>query len=96
MNNQLPCDAQDMLEAAIVQRRRIDITWQKSVSETAMRKHVLAIDIATESAKEWLTLLVADESGGIERLRLNTARLLSFQANDEQQPIIRFQRKRAC
>lgn len=90
MNTKLPCGAQDLLEAAIVQQRRLDVVYLKNTGQAQDYVHVLPVDIASEQGVEWLTVMAADKSGRIQRLRFDTSQLLSFQADDELQPVIAY------
>lgn len=90
MTAQLPCGAHDLLESAIVQRRRLDVVYIKNNGHTQHYAHVLPVDIASDKGVEWLTVMAADKSGQIRRLRFNTAQLISFQADDQLQPIIAY------
>ena len=93
MNPKLPCGAQDLLEAAIVQRRRLNVVYVKNNGQTQRYAHVLPVDIGSEKGVEWLTVMAADKSGQIRRLRFNTAQLMSFQADDQLQPNISYNHK---
>ncbi len=95
MNIELPCGAQDLLEAAIIQQRRLDVVYLKSNGQSQEYVHVLPVDIASKQGKEWLTVMAADRTGRIRRLRFNTSRLLSFQADDQLQPVIAYYRNTA-
>ena len=96
MNTPLNCDAQDMLEAAIVQRRRLNITHQEIAGELATYKKVLPIDITTSNGKEKLTILTTDNQGGILKLALLTNGILSFEAKDFKDPRIHYNKRTAA
>ncbi len=91
MKNSLSCAAQDMLEAAIVQRRRLNLKCMGADAQTISYQRVLAINIGTTDGTEYLTILTTDNEGGIIKLPINTAELLSFEANDFNDPRIQFQ-----
>lgn len=77
-------------EAAIVQKRRLDVVYLKNNGQAQNYAHVLPVDIGSEKGIEWLTVMAADKSGRIRRLRFNTSQLLSFQADDQLQPAIAY------
>lgn len=93
MNIPLSCGAQDMLEAAIVQRRRLDLKCIGAAADTISYQRVLAIDIGSKEGVEYLTILTTDNQGGVIKIPINTADLISFEANDFNDPRIQFQKK---
>ncbi len=93
MNTPLNCDAQDMLEAAIVQRRRLDVTQQCADGEVMTYTRVLPVDITSIDGIEQLTILTTDNDGGILKLNINTADILVFEAKDFHDPKIKYQNK---
>lgn len=92
MNTPLPCGAQDKLEAAIVQKRRLDMVCLNQAGEKISYRRVLPIDINSQKGVEWLHFIYADVDNNIRRVQVNTAQIVSFQAVDEQQPNLRYQR----
>ena len=92
MNPPLPCGAQDMLEAAIVQKRRLDIVCLNQVGDKISYQRILPLDINSREDAEWLSFMYADNKGSIRRVDINTAQILSFQAIDERQPTIQYRR----
>jgi hypothetical protein len=92
MAAQLPCGAQDLLEAAIVQKRRLDIVCLIQGGERIRYQHILPLDVFSREGIEWLSFMYADSSGDIRRVEINTAQIKSFQAIDNRQPDIHFQR----
>jgi|GEM_PF-1149118 len=95
MNTPLNCDAQDMLEAAIVQRRRLDIIHQEIDGEIMTYTKVLPIDVNSYQGIEKLTILTSDNQGGILKRVLNTADIHSFEAKDFKDPRILYHKKNA-
>ena len=92
MTARLPCGAQDMLEAAIVQKRRLDIVCLNQAGDKISYQRVLPIDINSREGAEWLHFVYADAGGAIRRVQINTAYIMSFQAVDELQPNLRYYR----
>ncbi len=92
MNGQLPCGVQDLLEAAIVQKRRLDMVCLNQAGEEISYSRVLPIDIHSQEGIEWLHFIYADTDDNIRRVQVNTAHLVSFQAVDGRQPDLRYQR----
>jgi hypothetical protein len=92
MNQPLSCGAQDLLEAAIMQRRRINIICHRQDGEQALYDRVLPIDIGTQGGAEFLTILTTDNQGGILKLELDTAEIVSFEAKDFLDPRIHYHR----
>ncbi len=91
MTARLPCGAQDMLEAAIMQKRRLDIVCLNQAGEKISYSRVLPIDINSQEGIEWLHFIYADAGDNIRRVQINTAHIVSFQAVDDQQPDLRYQ-----
>lgn len=92
MNTSLPCGAQDMLEAAIVQKRRLDVVCLNQTGDEISYQRLLPLDIKSREGIEWLHFMYADSDGDIRRVEVNTARIKSFQAVDDLQPKIHYQR----
>lgn len=90
MNKPLSCAAQDMLEAAIVQKRRVTLIVNNESNEPIEYTKVLLLDINSTDGKEVITFLTTDNQGGVTRLSVNTAHIISFHANDSKQPSIHF------
>ncbi len=93
MNKPLSCDAQDLLEAAIVQRRRLNLFCQSSDGTVTSYTKVLPIDITSENGTEKLTFLSTDNEGGILKLHIETADINKFEARDYLDPKINFKRE---
>lgn len=89
MNKPLSCGAQDQLEAAIIQRRRLSITCRDAAGEERDHVNVLPVDIGSHDGHECLTILTSDNAGGILKIQLNTADIIAFQARDLMDPTIR-------
>lgn len=83
------CDTQDMLETAIVQKRRLKIVCQ-TADDLITYDKVLPIDINTENGVEQLTILTTDNEGGILKLSIDTSQILAFTALDTKLPAIKF------
>jgi hypothetical protein len=81
-----------MLEAAIIQKRRLDVVCLNQDGERISYQRILPLDIISREGVEWLSFMYADDKGGIRRVDINTSKLLSFQAVDDQQPNIDYQR----
>lgn len=79
-------------KAAIVHKRRLDVVCLDQDGESMVYQRVLPLDIQTREGNEWLTVMYADVAGDIRRVDINTAELQSFQAVDEQQPRLWYQR----
>ncbi len=90
MQKPLSCGAQDMLEAAIVQRRRLDISCDMPGEGHCTYHKVLPIDIRSVQQAEQLTFLTTDNDGGILRLVVNTAWITAFEAKDFKDPRIKY------
>ncbi|KAA3651412.1 MAG: hypothetical protein DWP95_00625 [Proteobacteria bacterium] len=91
MTAQLPCGAQDLLEAAIVQKRRLNLVCLNQADQQINYQHILPLDVFSREGVEWLSFMYADDHGGIRRVDINTAKILSFQAVDNRQPILQYQ-----
>ncbi|WP_223787127.1 hypothetical protein [Marinicella meishanensis] len=92
MKPPLSCGAQDLLEAAIIQRRRLNIICHLDGGEQALYDRVLPVDINTHAGQEILTFLTTDNQGGILKLEINTADIASFEAKDYMDPRIHYRR----
>jgi transcriptional antiterminator Rof (Rho-off) len=90
MNKPLSCGAQDLLEAAIIQKRRLTIHVQDGDGQGLVYEKVLPVDVSTRDGAEWLTILTTDNTGGILKLTLNTAEITGFTAKDFLDPAIRY------
>lgn len=92
MNKALSCGAQDMLEAAIVQRRRLDISCDRPDEGHCTYHKVLPVDIRSVQQVEQLTFLTTDNDGGILKLTVDTACITAFEAKDFKDPRILYRR----
>jgi len=92
MNGQLPCGVQDLLEAAIVQKRRLDMVCLNQADDKISYCRVLPIDVNSQEGIEWLHFIYADADNNIRRVQVNTAGIVSFQAVDDRQPTIQYLR----
>ncbi|VAW44087.1 hypothetical protein MNBD_GAMMA02-1152 [hydrothermal vent metagenome] len=90
MNKPLSCGAEDMLEAVIVQKRRINLVFYNDQGEVSKFPKVLPVDIGSQQGKENLTFMTTDNLGGIIKLSVNTADILSFEADDFKDPRIQY------
>jgi hypothetical protein len=90
MNTPLSCGGQDLLEAAIVQKRRLNIRCVDAAGYKVEHHKVLPVDIGTRDGIEWLTILTTDNQGGILKIKINTADIHSFQARDFLDPAIKY------
>ena len=90
MNTPLSCGAQDMLEAVIVQKRRINLITVNNQGELNKFMKVLPIDIGSQKGNEFLTFMTTDNQGGIIKLAVNTAEIINFEADDFKDPRIQF------
>ncbi|MCB1583413.1 MAG: hypothetical protein R3E90_01375 [Marinicella sp.] len=86
----LDCNTQDLLEAAIVQKRRLSITCENTVGQHMTYDKVLPIDIRSSHGIEQLTILTTDNEGGILKLAINTSQIIAFSALDSLKPVIEF------
>jgi len=93
MNTPLNCDAQDMLEAAILQHRRLDVIYQPENGEITTFQRVLPIEINSQGGTEQLAILTTDNLGGILKLKLDTAGIHAFEAKDFKDPKIQYNKK---
>ena len=93
MNKPLSCGAQDMLEAAIVQKRRINLIINNENDELSKFPKVLPIDIGMHKGLEMMTFLTSDNMGGIIKLSVNTADVMSFETDDFKNPRIHFNKE---
>ncbi len=91
MNKPLSCGAQDMLEAAIVQRRRINLTTSTLQAGQTRYTKVLPIDIGSQTGEELLTIMTTDNQGGIIKLTIKTQEIIAFEADDFKDPRILYQ-----
>ncbi len=87
-NKLMRCDAQDMLEAVIVQKRRINLIVSNDSGEHSKFPKVLPIDIGSHQGQEVMTFMTTDNQGGIIKLSANTADIISFEADDFKDPRI--------
>ena len=90
MNQPISCGGQDLLEAAIVQHRRLNIRCIDAAGYKVEHHKVLPVDIGNSDGCEWLTILTTDNQGGILKIKINTAEIISFQAKDFLDPVIRY------
>jgi len=86
----MSCGAQDMLEAVIVQKRRINLITINDEGELSKFPKVLPVDIGSHDGKECMTFMTTDNIGGIIKLSVNTADIISFEADDFKDPRIQF------
>lgn len=90
MDNQLSCDAQDMLEAAIVQKRRLNLKSLDDAGHVTAHPKILPININTNDGQEHLEFMTTDNKGGIIKLSINTALITAFEAKDFLDPRIMY------
>lgn len=90
MNKPLSCSAQDLLEAAIVQRRRLNLHCKDETGQTVNHRKIIPIDIFTESGSEQLAFMTSDNHGGIIKLSINTELIVAFEAEDFLDPRISY------
>jgi hypothetical protein len=90
MNTPFSCGGQDLLEAAIVQQRRLNIRCIDTAGYKVEHHKVLPVDIGTSDGVEWLTILTTDNAGGILKIRIDTSEIHSFQARDFLDPPINY------
>ena len=88
----LDCNTQDLLEAAIVQQRRLTITCEDPDGSHLTYIKVLPIDIQSCNGIEQLTVLTTDNEGGILKLTIDTSQIIAFSALDSLKPVIEFTR----
>lgn len=81
-----------MLEAAIIQKRRLYISCQDLTGQKEAFQKVLPVAINTSNAKQELIILTTDNEGGILKIAIETSHIISFQAKDLQDPKISFKR----
>ena len=93
MNKPLSCGAQDLLEAAIVQRRRLELSCESTNGEKVAYKKILPVDISSNNGIEQLTILNTDNEGGILKLMINNSEIIDFEAKDFLDPKIKFKNK---
>lgn len=79
-----------MLEAVIVQKRRINLTVTDDKAETCQYNKVLPVDMGSLKGHEFLTFMTADNQGGILKLTVNTSDIISFEADDFKDPRIEY------
>lgn len=89
----LSCGAQDMLETAIVQKRRINLTVTTEDGCLSDFSKVLPVDIGSHQGQEVMEFMAVDNKGGIIKLSVNTADIVSFEADDLMSPRIQFNNK---
>lgn len=90
MNKPLSCSAQDLLEAAIVQKRRLNLHCLDESGKVINYPKILPVDVTTSAGEEQLTFMTTDNAGGIIKLSLNTAEITAFEADDFFDPRIEF------
>ncbi len=88
MKKALSCSAQDMLEAAIVQKRRLNLRCLDESGNTITHPKILPVDIFTDDGNELLIFMTTDKNGGIIRLKINTQLIMAFEADDFLDPRI--------
>lgn len=86
----ISCSTQDLLEAAIVQKRRLEITCSTDTGEPITYHKVLPIDINSQNGVEQLIVLTTDNEGGILKLSIDTSQITAFSALDSLKPLIEF------
>lgn len=79
------CQTQDMLEAAAVQRRRINLTYKRTNGQTAAHEAVVVIDVYTEDGEEYMSI---NDNGRI--CHIATSTVMAFKAPDSMTPVIAF------
>ena len=79
------CQTQDMLEAAAVQRRRINLTYKGTNGQTAAHAAVVVLDVYTEGGEEYMSI---NDNGRI--CHIATALVTAFNAPDNMSPLISF------
>mgnify|MGYP000247617150 CR=1 FL=1 len=79
------CQTQDMLEAAAVQRRRINLTYKRTNGQTAAHEAVVVLDVYTEGGEEYMSI---NDNGRI--CHIATALVTAFRAPDSLTPVIAF------
>lgn len=89
----LSCSTQDLLEAAIVQKRRLEITCDSENGQQITYHKVLPIDINSANGVEQLIILTTDNEGGILKLSIDTSHITAFSALDSLKPVIEFSAK---
>ncbi len=92
MKKPLSCGAQDMLEAAIVQQRRLNISCHSPEEGHCTYHKVLPVDINSVEQVEQLYFLTTDNNGGILKLSIDTAHITAFEAKDFKDPRIAYRR----
>lgn len=88
MKNSLSCSAQDMLEAAIIQKRRLNLQCLDESGHVVAHPKILPVDIDTRNGEEQLYFMATDNKGGIIKLSINTSYITAFEANDFLDPRI--------
>lgn len=88
MKKMLSCGAQDMLEAAIIQKRRLNLVGSDDTGAVVSYPKIIPVDITTDAGQEQLVFMTSDNQGGIIRLTINTALIQSFEADDFLDPRI--------
>ena len=94
VTNIMSCGAQDMLEAVIVQKRRINLIISNDTGEISKFAKVLPIDIGSHQGQEVMTFMTTDNQGGIIKLSVNTVDIISFEADDFKDPTIRYKKNK--
>ncbi len=88
MKHTLSCAAQDLLEAAIIQKRRLNLQYLDDSGHVVAHPKVLPVDIFTSHNEEQLLFMATDNKGGIIKLSINTAYITAFEADDFLDPRI--------
>ena len=91
MDKRLNCAATDMLEAAIIQKRRLNLQCLDETGHVVAHPKVLPIDLNTKAGQEFLHFMTTDNGGGIIKLTINTAHITTFEADDFLDPRINYQ-----
>ncbi len=79
-----------MLEAVIVQKRRINLIFYNDQGEVSKFPKVLPVDIGSQQGEECMTFMTTDNLGGIIKLSVNSADIISFEADDFKDPRIQY------
>ncbi|WP_218944245.1 hypothetical protein [Marinicella rhabdoformis] len=81
----MKCQTHDMLEAAAVQRRRINLSYKKTNGKTAAHEAVVVLDVYTEAGEEYMSI---NDNGRI--CHIATSAVTAFKAMDRMTPVIAF------
>lgn len=82
---EMNCQTHDMLEAAAVQRRRINLTYQRTNGQTAAHQAVVVLDVFIEKGVEYMSI---NDNGRI--CHIATSLVKAFKAEDNLSPVIAF------